>query len=222
MDDRQKKLLQHIVEQYITTAEPIGSLSVVKGRFFDLSPATIRNEMASLEEEGYIFQPYTSAGRIPTSKGFEYYIDNILKPDAVSASEHKQLCAMLEAGGIREMARYIASECHAAAIVMSAKNDFYYTGFTHLLAQPEFSSAQFLQVMGSVIDRLETVLPDIYEEVNGAIRFYVGKKTVLGGECSGIFIATEKKSKTLLGLLSPLRTNYARNAGLLKALVEVI
>ena len=72
LDDREKLILQAIVHAYITTAEPVGSRTVVKRFNLDISPATVRNVMADLEENGYISQRHTSSGRIPTDKGYRY------------------------------------------------------------------------------------------------------------------------------------------------------
>ncbi len=79
MDERKKKILDNLVSEYIKTGKPVGSSSIVKKYGLGVSPATVRNEMAELEKLGYIFQPHTSAGRVPTSKGYRFYIENALK-----------------------------------------------------------------------------------------------------------------------------------------------
>ena len=80
MDERKKRILQAIVEEYINTAEPVSSGSIVKKYGLDFSSATIRNEMADLEKVGYIEKTHTSSGRVPSEKGYRYYVDNIMKP----------------------------------------------------------------------------------------------------------------------------------------------
>jgi heat-inducible transcriptional repressor len=79
LDERKKKILEAIINEYILTVEPIGSRTIAKRYDLGISPATIRNEMADLEEMGYIEQPYTSAGRIPSDKGYRYYVNNIIE-----------------------------------------------------------------------------------------------------------------------------------------------
>ncbi|QSZ28163.1 heat-inducible transcription repressor HrcA [Aceticella autotrophica] len=79
LDERKKKILEAIINEYILTVEPIGSRTIAKKYDLGISPATIRNEMADLEEMGYIEQPYTSAGRIPSDKGYRYYVNNIIE-----------------------------------------------------------------------------------------------------------------------------------------------
>ena len=87
LDDRKKRILRAIIDDYIETAEPIGSRSIARKHEIGLSSATIRNEMADLEELGYITQPHTSAGRVPSDKGYRFYVDQIVKPSDVSRQE---------------------------------------------------------------------------------------------------------------------------------------
>ena len=79
LDDRKFKILEAVIRNYLQTGEPVGSRTISKDSDMALSSATIRNEMADLEEMGYIIQPHTSAGRIPTDKGYRLYVDSILK-----------------------------------------------------------------------------------------------------------------------------------------------
>lgn len=79
LDERKKKILAAVIKNYLDTGEPVGSRTISKYTDLSLSPATIRNEMADLEDMGYIFQPHTSAGRIPTDKGYRVYVDDMLE-----------------------------------------------------------------------------------------------------------------------------------------------
>ncbi len=79
LTERQKKVLLSVIQDYILMAEPVGSRNVAKRYMGNVSPATIRNEMADLEEMGYLYQPYTSAGRVPTDKAYRFYVDYLLK-----------------------------------------------------------------------------------------------------------------------------------------------
>ena len=79
LDERKIKILKAIIQNYLETGEPVGSRTISKGFDLQLSPATIRNEMADLEEMGYIVQPHTSAGRIPSDKGYRFYVDQLME-----------------------------------------------------------------------------------------------------------------------------------------------
>lgn len=87
IDERKIKILQVIINDYITTGEPVGSRTIAKKYSLGVSPATIRNEMADLEELGYLEQPHTSAGRIPSSKGYRLYVDKLMKHQQLSKEE---------------------------------------------------------------------------------------------------------------------------------------
>lgn len=96
LDERKKKVLQAIVEEYIQTAEPVSSGSLVKNHGLDFSSATIRNEMAELEHNGFLDKPHTSAGRVPSEKGYRFYVDQLLKEDDISMEEIRYIQEKME------------------------------------------------------------------------------------------------------------------------------
>lgn len=87
LDERKKLILRAVTDDYITTAEPVGSRTIARKYNLGISPATIRNEMADLEDGGYLRQPYTSAGRIPSDKGYRFYVDVLIEPEPVGVRE---------------------------------------------------------------------------------------------------------------------------------------
>ena len=107
MDERKRKILHAIVQDYIATAEPIGSRTIARKFDLGVSPATIRNEMADLEELGFIEQPHTSAGRIPSDAGYRYFVDCLLSPPEISESE-KELIERESSKRILEIQEVIA------------------------------------------------------------------------------------------------------------------
>ena len=98
LDDRKKRILQAIIEEYIGTALPVSSSTLVDNYGMSLSSATIRNEMANLEQNGYIEKPHTSAGRIPSAKGYRFYVDELLKDDNISFDEIQYIKKCLQNG----------------------------------------------------------------------------------------------------------------------------
>ena len=96
LDDRKKKVLQAIVEEYVNTAEPVSSSSLTNHEDLSYSSATIRNEMADLEKAGYLEKTHTSSGRIPSEKGYRYYVDELLQDDNISLEEIKYISDKLE------------------------------------------------------------------------------------------------------------------------------
>ena len=91
MDERKAIILQAIIRNYLETGEPVGSRTISKYTDLNLSSATIRNEMADLEEMGYIIQPHTSAGRIPSDKGYRFYVDTMMEAKDREISEMKKV-----------------------------------------------------------------------------------------------------------------------------------
>src|SRR5438132_5415370 len=91
LDDRKAAILRAVVEEYIETAQPVGSATVARKPDLAVSPATVRNEMGVLEREGYLTQPHTSAGRIPTDKGYRFFVDSLRGPGEVDAGRTHQV-----------------------------------------------------------------------------------------------------------------------------------
>ena len=90
LDDRKMKILQTIIKTYLETGDPVGSRTISKYTDLNLSSATIRNEMADLEDLGYIMQPHTSAGRIPSDKGYRLYVDMLMEEKEQEVTEMKE------------------------------------------------------------------------------------------------------------------------------------
>src|SRR4051812_15790401 len=91
LDERKLAVLRAIVEDYVSTNEPVGSKALVERHNLGVSPATIRNDMAVLEEQGYIAQPHTSAGRVPTDKGYRLFVDRLSQVKPLSSAERKAI-----------------------------------------------------------------------------------------------------------------------------------
>jgi len=96
VEDRKLAVLRAIVEDYVSTQEPVGSKALVERHQLGVSPATVRNDMASLEDEGFIAQPHTSAGRIPTDKGYRLFVDKLSGVKPLSAAEKRAIATLLE------------------------------------------------------------------------------------------------------------------------------
>jgi len=129
LDDRATQVLRFIVEDYIATAEPVGSRTISKKMGQALSPATIRNIMSDLEEMGFLAQPHTSAGRAPTGAGFRYYIDHLLAPRSLARGEADQLQRAAEEGNppadelVRQVSRLLANLARQASVVVFSRPD---------------------------------------------------------------------------------------------------
>lgn len=136
LTERKKAILQAIVENYIRDAEPVGSRKISKYADIPFSPATIRNEMSDLEEMGYLEQPHASAGRIPSQKGYRYYVDHMLEPEEVNEEILEDIRSLFRRRyfeldqAIRETARILSELTHYTVIVMGP--EIFHTKLRHM------------------------------------------------------------------------------------------
>lgn len=136
LSQRSRQILEAIVEDYIATAEPVGSSAVAKRHALSLSSATVRNVMASLEELGLLASPHTSAGRVPTEKGFRFYVDSLVSLRQISQQEKREILKRYrETGGnltdlLRETSRTLSS----------------LSNYTGIVVAPRFTSSRFRQI----------------------------------------------------------------------------
>src|SRR3989338_383320 len=139
MSLRRDKIFEHIVESYIDTAEPVGSRTLSKRCKFNLSPASIRNVMADLEEQGYLTQPHTAAGRIPTDKGYRYYVDRLMAKEELSEDERKwirsELLKSKTIEGMADRVSKIIAELTANAALIYIRNLRRVSFMNHLLEE---------------------------------------------------------------------------------------
>ena len=126
LDGRRREILKLIIDDYVLMAEPIGSEAVLSRHSLGVSPATVRNDMAILEEMGYLAQPHTSAGRVPTEQAYRVYVDSMLEEERVSSVEQTRIrLALLGGEGERPMeqaARTLASATNFAAVDASRRS----------------------------------------------------------------------------------------------------
>ncbi len=125
MNERKRKILHSIINEYIKSAEPIGSRHIAKNLDFGLSSATIRNEMADLEEMGYLEQPHTSAGRVPSDKGYRLYVDSLMKSQELTVNDMATMGSMMELQMgqidkiIKRVAEMLSQLTHYTAVLSS-------------------------------------------------------------------------------------------------------
>jgi len=217
MESRAEKLLKEIIELYIKTAHPVGSKILSEGAKFEISPATIRNEMFELERLGYISQPHTSAGRVPTARGYRYYLDNFLSVKEPNEKEQKEL-KLAYRKDIRDLAKLMVEKTSLATIVGFAPNSFYFTGLFNLFSQPEFADYKMILSMSQVVDSLEKAMADIYSRIDKP-EVFLGSDNPFSPDCS--VAVTPLSNDRLLAILGPMRMDYNRIIGLLEETIKI-
>ncbi len=237
MTDRQKQILSAIVEQYAEVASPVGSSLLAK--VFNVSSATIRAEMADLERHGYIMQPHTSAGRVPSDKGYRFYVNN-LKPltnerDIASGAERRgerALAARVQDSGVPERAIRNAVDTlveltHNLGLA-TIGNQLYMSGLSNLFGQPEFMHTGQVQQVARLLDNLEPWLREAAP--NQPLSVYIGAENPIGRSAGCSLIISKFHSpysdRSYIGVLGPTRQSYRDVMGLVnqagKALEDVL
>lgn len=221
MEIRQKELLSQIIQEYITSAKPVGSTLLVDKYCLNLSSATIRNEMAELEEQGLISQPHTSAGRIPTEKGFRYFIEHALSEKKLSSKESEELNrAWSSAGdcshGLKQLSRALAEQADNAIVLALSEDQFYYTGLSNLFRKPEFSQPDVIIDLGEVMDHLDDVSLQVLRRLTDSVEIWLGSENPFGKSCGIVLTSARVMDRpVMLGILGPLRMDYAQAKSLI-------
>ncbi len=163
LSERQRALLKAVVEEYIETAEPVGSEVVDKKYNLGVSPATIRNEMVRLTDLGFLRQPHTSAGRTPTSLGMRFYIQELMKEKQLPVSAEVSIKENLwqerfkEEKLLKGAVRALAKRCSMLSLAIDADGQVYYAGAANILDWPEFYDIDVTRFVLSLFDEFPTL-----------------------------------------------------------------
>jgi len=220
MDTRQQAILQAIVNEYIRTAEPVSSSLLTKKHGLNVSPATIRNDMAELEAAGLIRQPHTSAGRIPTEAGYKFYIEHDLnrQPDLAAKEQQVLKARARTATGsdevLKNMAQALAELSLETVFVGFGPRDIYTAGISNLLNQPEvIADEAFLHQMSRMFDQIETVIARLFESnTTDEVRILIGRNNPFGAGLGTVltrYVAPDHEG--ILGIIGPIRMDYEDN-----------
>jgi heat-inducible transcriptional repressor len=224
---RQEKILRAIVEQYAEVASPVGSVLLAKT--FGVSSATIRSEMARLEEMGYIVQPYTSAGRIPTDKGYRHYVNSVSTQEV-----QPQLGTGLVDRNARAIDARIKTAGRASKTIKSAVDSLveithnlaigtigdqlYMSGISNLFNQPEFASTSAVHEVAMLLDNLEPWLNEVAP--NKPLSVYIGSENPVGKTSGCSLIVCKYRSpysdNSYIGVVGPTRQNYSQTMSLVQ------
>lgn len=218
MTPRQEQILTTIVEQYAQTAEPVGSMSLSEA--FELSPATLRAEMAELEHLGYIMQPHISAGRVPTDKGYRVYV-NSLGPNTDTRT-HQALARRVESAGdaertIKTAVEGLAHVTHNLGLATIGRN-LYLSGMASLFRQPEFMGSGQAYEIARLLDSLEEWLAEAAP--NDPVSVYIGQENPIGRQSGATLVISRFESpysaRSYIGVLGPTRQQYGSVIGLVE------
>ncbi len=217
-ETRRKAVLTATINRYIHEALPVASEDIAAD--FDLSSATIRNIFSELEDAGLIMHPYTSGGRIPTDKGYRYYVDFFISQMELLAEQKEQIVKGYKReikrmeDALEETSEVISSITHYAGIVsfLEWQDKFFYKGISYVLEQPEFKDFEKIRILIKVIEDKERLLDIINRNFDGKVKVYIGKELGCAEmeNCALVVSSYRLKDKPLgrLAVLGPVRMEY--------------
>lgn len=226
---RQTQILVAIIEQYAEVASPVGSVTLAK--LFSVSSATIRSEMVKLEDLGLITQPHTSAGRIPTDKGYRFYVNRLTNQND---DENEQILLNSDNSkdnlrGFRAISSRVSAQNDRADHAIRSAVDslveltgnlglatigdqLYMNGIYNLFSQPEFESGEAVQSVAQLLDNLEPWLREVTP--NEPLNVYIGSENPIGKSSGASLIISKFESpfseNSYIGVLGPTRQNYGK------------
>ena len=170
LDERKAAILRVVVEEYIETAQPVGSAHVAKATSLAVSSATVRNEMAVLEHEGYLVQPHTSAGRIPTDKGYRFFVDQLTGPGTLEAPQRQRVREFFETAHgelermLHDTSRLLSSLTDYAAVVVSPPHEGAVIRSAHLVGLAPRVALVVVVLANGVVEKRTVELPEGFDD----------------------------------------------------------
>lgn len=227
--ERQKSVLGAVIKEHIRTAKPVSSEEILEKFGFKASPATIRHEMSVLAKSGYLEQPHTSSGRVPTDRGYRFFVDNLIEETPLSGKEKDFIERVLNIGGLEECAcdlgRIMAdfSKTFTLAGFLEKKRVFK-SGLSKVFAEPEFFEQENVKDFGKLIDILDEEMNDFFEDFDEE-KVLIGEENPIkeGGKFS-LLMSSWKYPRGQNGfmiMVGPKRTNYSKNLTLLRYLNDL-
>ena len=243
--ERQKEILNRIVADYIDLAQPVSSEFLEEKHHFGICPATIRIEMQKLTDTGFLYQPHTSAGRVPTDKGYRFFVDNLFArqnfvkqnlggfekgfPKEKTLLKVEDLIEREMGDGVRflqSLTKNLASfSSNSLALGYLFDEDlFWKEGWEDVLGEPEFKETKVITDFADVIKHFEKEIEDI--KINSEIKVYIGKENPFSKAKEFSIIISSchfpDKEKGVLAIAGPKRMAYDKNINSLNSLTKLL
>jgi transcriptional regulator of heat shock response len=227
MTERQVEILNRVVREYIRTAQPISSQSLKDKRRMEVSSATIRNDMQELSDQGYLFQPHTSSGRVPTDKGYRFFVDNLLEEEMKEMKVEMENCFKDALRFTHELTRFVAD--HSSSLVvgyLSQEKIFWKEGWGRIFEEPEFQEKETAVRFVKMLEDLENNIEGNFFENIPEIKVYIGKENPFSKTNDFGLIVTNcqfsEKEKGFLVIAGPKRMAYDRNIALMDSIIKFL
>lgn len=234
MNSRQETILRMIVGDFVKSAKPIGSSKLVKRHKMGCCSATVRNDMSVLEDEGYIKQAHLSSGRIPTGKGYRYFVDKLVSNKDIPIRFRRRIMMTIQtldsskySQAVRVLAEEVANMTNNLTVVTLPSDRIQMSGLRFLLEHPEFRRDDVICQVGQMLDRMDQVLHELKQDVSEN-----DYKVFMGDELKfdftkDIAIVLRKfrdpfGEEHLFGSVGPMRMDYAILPGVMEFASKVL
>ncbi|MFC1645058.1 HrcA family transcriptional regulator [Patescibacteria group bacterium] len=234
MNERQEKILSAVIEEYTNSAIPVGSKILSQKYNLEASSATIRSNMVALENDGYLYQPHISAGRIPTDKGYRYFVESLMEDRELEKREQIELqeeLLKLRAQNVRlsrTSAKLLSGISKSLAISgVLGEQEFHDFGMKELLNEPEFRELDEVCRLAEALDYVDEMFEKIISEMEtGETKIFIGNENPIDkiSNCSMIVSPYElgNGEKGVLALIGPKRMEYAKNKSLIEYVKKIL
>jgi transcriptional regulator of heat shock response len=232
--DRQKQVLAAVVELYTKTAQPVGSEALLERRHFPVSSATVRSDMLALEAQGLLYQPHTSAGRIPTDAGYRLYVEEMMgdkpltKREQLKLQEEFLLLKAKHARTVRTTARLLSALSGNLGVSgIQGKDEMYDFGMKSLMEDPEFQEMDDLCRLVETLDTLDEKIDVLMAGLkDGETRIFIGEENPIQGieNCAMVVspYRNARGERGMLAIIGPKRMEYAKNKSLLEHMQRLL
>lgn len=233
LGERQKSILEAVIREYVATAEPVASSEIVRKYRLPYSSATVRGELLALDEAGYLTQPHTSAGRVPTDKGYRFYINRLEDGEDLDRHEGAMLRGVRDLNGdprefLKRSSRLLAELTRNFVLAGFPEQElFYKSGIREVMREPEFSDLALMQEFGALTDTIEDeLLRRFAAEEFAEPRIFIGGENPIpeARRYSMIVSAVETPfgEESVVAIIGPKRMDYEHNLALLRHFRELL
>ncbi len=229
--ERQTEILNTVVQEYIKSTQPVSSQLLERKYDFGISPASIRIEMQKLTDGGFLCQPHTSAGRIPTDKGYRFFVDRSIKENFLDLNKDFETGDWLEKNiedtfkFVQLLTKNLALSCSALALSYLFEKDFLWKeGWEEVLQEPEFQKPDYTLKFTKLLKKFEENIENL--EMNSEIKIYIGRENPFSKAKDFSTIISKcyfpKKQKGVLAIFGPKRMAYQKNINLVNSITKLL
>ena len=225
--ERQEQILNALIREYIDLAQPVSSQLLEKKYDFGIKPAMIRIELQKLTDKGFLYQPYTSAGRIPTDRGYRFFVDELLEKDLEDFEIEDWFTE--EIGDIikfiQRLTKNLALASQTLALSYFEKEKiFWKEGWEEILKEPEFREEDYIMNFTKLLENFEKNIANL--KLNSGIKIYIGRENPFKKAKDFSIISSKyclpNDEVTIISLFGPKRMAYDRNISLINSLTKLL